>query len=192
MIKIIPGTNKTKLIVAAVSGGLLAFVVLNQSRAFWALARPVFKKDLINQYSSIYKIDPLLIMALVKVESKFQKSALSHRGAVGLMQLMPETAVEMSKKEGTTDSLDLADPVTNLRLGIRYLSELRLLFPTDPVAVLASYNAGPTNVRKWVNGGGPLQIDHIPFKETRKFVRDVQSTHLWLKRFQKVKRIIGA
>lgn len=170
---------------------LLALLVLGllaaASGSLWPLLRPVLHKDLINRYAAVYKFDPLFVMALVKEESRFQKTARSHRGAIGLMQLMPETALEMAKRTGQKVTLaQIEEPEMNIRLGFHYLSLLRDEFAGDPVAILAAYNAGPANARAW-RKGGPLALDQIAFPETRIFVRNVLRTHRWLRRFRKVK-----
>jgi soluble lytic murein transglycosylase len=165
----------------------LLFLALVKSGLLWSLARPALHKDVINRYAAEFKFDPLFVMALVKTESGFSRHARSHRGAVGLMQLMPETGMEMAAREGLTISQeDLAVPEVNIRLGVRYLSVLRAEFQTDITALLAAYNAGPTNARAWRKGDA-LSLEDIPFPETRQFVRRVMTTHVWLKRFQKVK-----
>ncbi len=157
------------------------------AKIYWELTRPLLNKHLINQYSAEYKFDPIFIMAVVRAESGFARQARSHRGAVGLMQLMPETAKEMARLVGLNpDQVDLIDPATNLRLGIRYLAYLRDEFGEDRVAVLAAYNAGPTNVRAW-RQRRTLTVEQIPFPETQAFVNRVLSTFRWLKRFQKIK-----
>jgi soluble lytic murein transglycosylase len=157
------------------------------SGLLWSIARPVFHKDIINRFAGVYKFDPLFVMALVKVESGFMRSARSHRGAIGLMQLMPDTAFEMADRLGKDVTLDqLEEPELNIELGFQYLSVLRTEFKSDTTALLAAYNAGPANVRSWLKGG-PLSLEAIPFRETRHFVRKVMRTHAWLKRFQRIK-----
>lgn len=179
----LPKKWRFRLIVALIFFALLAV----PTNLFWNMAKPVFHKDIINKYSALYKFDPLFVMALVRVESGFQKSARSHRGAIGLMQLMPVTAMEMAQKVGKNVTLDqLDDPEINIRLGLHYLYILRNEFKTDTVALLAAYNAGPANVRIWMKAG-PLIAEQIPFPETRYFVERVMQTHRWLKRFQKVR-----
>lgn len=167
---------------------LLVLGLLGMSSGFlWNLIRPVLHKNLINSYAAVYKFDPLFVMALVKEESRFQRTARSHRGAIGLMQLMPETALEMARKMGQKVSLaQIEEPEMNIRLGFHYLSLLREEFAGDPVAILAAYNAGPANARAW-RKEGPLTLDQIAYPETRAFVKSVLRTHRWLRRFQKVK-----
>ncbi len=84
-------------------------------------------------------------MAIIKVESGFMPSALSHRGAVGLMQVLPSTARDIGPEIGVQiqNDEDLKDPDTNLHVGVYYLSKLEQMFPGDEVAALAAYNAGP-------------------------------------------------
>jgi len=100
-------------------------------------------------------VDGLLIAAIVEVESSFDPCAVSHRGAVGLMQVMPGTA-------GSTDYVRLSDPELNVDLGTRYLHHLLGLYEGDLALALAAYNAGPANVRRY--GGLP------PFRETQRYV----------------------
>ena len=108
------------------------------------------------------------------------------------MQLMPATALDMAKKVGRRVTVDeLSDPEINIHLGFHYLSLLRSEFKDDTVAVLAAYNAGPTNVRSWRQGYS-LTPEKIPYPETRQFVKKVLNAHTWLKRFQKVKNAIEA
>lgn len=127
-----------------------------------AVARRADKYEhLINEFSLRYEISPNLIKAVVTEESCFNNLALSHVGAQGLMQLMPETAIWLKVK-------DPADPKDNLRGGVRYLSSLLKEFETIELA-LAAYNAGPGNVRRYK--GVP------PFAETRAYLQKVQSNY---------------
>lgn len=173
---------------------LFAFFLLVSgllSSFFWVRFRPVLHKDLIDKNAALYHFDPLFLMALIKVESHFQKDATSQRGAVGLMQLMPDTALEMARKEGNISfkRQDLADPDVNLRLGTHYLSFLREEFGEDPVSILAAYNAGPANARSWQRMN-VLTLGEIPFPETRRFVKEVLSTYQWLKKIQRIKNAV--
>jgi soluble lytic murein transglycosylase len=178
------------------AAGILAFLAgaagfLFVALFLWPLARPVLHKDVINRYAAEYKIDPLFVMALIRTESSFLRDARSPRGAVGLMQLMPETGMEMARREGLTIPLEaLAEPEVNIHLGFHYLSVLRQEFKEDTIALLAAYNAGPTNARAW-RKGDRLALSDIPYPETQQFVRRVMNTHAWLRRFQKVKNVFA-
>ncbi|HVO32842.1 MAG TPA: lytic transglycosylase domain-containing protein, partial [Elusimicrobiota bacterium] len=140
-----------------------------------------------------YKIDPLWVMAVIKVESGFASSARSSRGAVGLMQLLPSTARQLAGEVGMADVQDgdLEKPDINLHLGIYYLSKLQTIFPDDDIAVLAAYNAGPSITREWRKGKPALDFDDIPYGETRRFVRRVDQTFGFLKMIQGWKHIFG-
>lgn len=102
-------------------------------------------------------IDPLLVAAVVETESHFNARAVSRRGAVGLMQVMPSTAA--------LEPEALVEPTLNLEHGARYLRYLIDRYEGDLELALAAYNAGPTNVRRY--GGVP------PFRETRRYVEKV-------------------
>lgn len=171
----------------------LIFVVLFLSTGWlWRMLRPVIHKDIINRYAGEYKFDPLFIMALVKVESNFVRKARSHRGAVGLMQLLPSTAQEMAQELGLTEfSLeDLEKPEINIMLGYHYLSKLREQTNNDMIQMLAAYNGGYQNMVSWKKDTDTLELKNITFKETREFVQRVLKTYRYLKKIQKFKKII--
>lgn len=107
-------------------------------------------------------LDPLLVAAVVEIESGFHSRAMSHMGALGLMQVMPGTG----QMYGVTD---LTDPTANLAVGARYFSDLLEYFSGDLELTLAAYNAGPGNVRRY--GGIP------PFRETQQYVDKVLSAY---------------
>lgn len=113
--------------------------------------------EAIAQTADRHDIDGFLLAAIVETESSFDNTAQSHRGAVGLMQLMPSTA--------GVESEALIDPTLNLDLGARYLRRLLYRFDGDLELALAAYNAGPTAVRRY--DGLP------PYPETRRYVEKV-------------------
>jgi len=114
--------------------------------------------DLIQKYSSMYNLDPNLVRRIIEVESNFDPSSVSKKGAIGLMQLMPETAREL----GITNPFD---PEENISGGTKYLAMLLAQNAGNLSRALASYNAGPGAVRQ--HGGIP------PFPETKNFVKKV-------------------
>lgn len=154
---------------------------------FWRATRPLVHKDIIDVYALAAGFDPVFVLALVRVESGFSRSARSPRGAVGLMQIMPDTANEMAVRLGLDpERIDLNDPDTNVRLGIKYLDVLRQEFGDDRVALLAAYNAGPKKAREW-RQAGPLSLGAISFPETKMFVQRVLATERWIRRLQRWK-----
>jgi len=177
-------------------GGLLALVSLGAlvySGTAWVWLRPALHKPLINKYAGEYKFDPLWVMSIIRVESRFAPSAQSSRGAVGLMQLLPSTAQEIAPEIGLRHFKDddLRDPDTNLHLGFHYLAKLQHQFPDDEVAVLAAYNAGPGITQQWRKGKPALDLGDIAYPETRRFVRQVQETYTYLKFLQRWKHLFG-
>ncbi|MBK8576072.1 MAG: lytic transglycosylase domain-containing protein [Elusimicrobia bacterium] len=173
-------------------GLLFIFPVFLPVNYFWQTTRPWLHKDIIDVHAKAMGIDPVLVLALVRVESGFSPSARSRRGAMGLMQLMPETAREMAGRLGLDPAtLVLDDPETNIRLGIKYLDVLRQEFQDDSVALLAAYNAGPTKAREW-RRGGRMDVAAITFPETKSFVQRVLATERWIRRLQRVKGFFHA
>ena len=122
-------------------------------------------EDHIMQAAQTYQVDPTLIRAIIMAESSYNPRAVSHRGAQGLMQLMPTTA----KWLGIQDSFD---PAMNIDGGVRYFKKLLDRFDGDVKLALAAYNAGSRYVRKY--GGVP------PFKATRIYIKKVLHYHRML------------
>lgn len=136
-------------------------------------------QETVQKYAREYHVDSSLCVAVVKVESKFKHDAVSHRGALGLMQIMPETGKWIASQLGEEFSEEkLKDPETNIRYGIWYLSSLQQEFEGNNVLALAAYNAGRGNVHAWMVekkwSMNFTHIDSIPFAETREYVRSVQ------------------
>ena len=123
-------------------------------------------RDTVETYSDRYRVDPYLAIAVIKTESKFQDGVHSHRGAIGLMQLMPDTAEWIAGQlEDPSYSIEaIHEPERNIRYGIWYLSTLQREFDGNDVLALAAYNAGFHD------------IDAIPYQETREYVRKVLLT----------------
>ncbi|MEJ5229885.1 MAG: lytic transglycosylase domain-containing protein [Pseudothermotoga sp.] len=91
-------------------------------------------------------IDPLLIMALIKVESNFREKAVSHAGAIGLMQILPSTAAWICQRSGFSRDVDITSPVDNIVVGIEYLRYLIDLYEGNIELALRAYNSGPSRV----------------------------------------------
>ena len=114
---------------------------------------------LVNDAAQLYRVDKSLLRAVIEVESGYNPDAVSPKGAVGLMQLMPATA----KRYGVTN---LKDPVQNLRGGAGYLRDLLDMFNNDHSLALAAYNSGENTVVRYGN-----RIP--PYRETRLYVPKV-------------------
>lgn len=182
-------TRKRWIILA---GLVLAALLLIYSGTAWLLFKPLVHKETVNQYAGVYKMDPLWILSIIRVESRFIPKAKSHRGAVGLMQLLPSTAQQLAEElhMPKLSEEQLNDPDVNIRLGIYYLSKLDRKFSNE-VAVLAAYNAGPGIVSQWVEEKHPLTVENIPYPETKRFVQTVQQTYTALKWIQRWKHWFG-
>jgi len=158
---------------------------------FCQIAYPVSYRSVLNKYATANQLDPLLVSALIFSESRFKEKAISSAGAIGLMQLMPLTAVEVSKELKMVEFIqeDLFNPTSNIQIGCYYLSKLkRRLQSNETWWVLAAYNAGEANVRKWKKDALPNQskMEVIQFKETRHYVKKVELIHVALKICEKM------
>ena len=121
-------------------------------------------------HAAHYDLDPALLAAVIEQESKFDASARSSTGAVGLMQLQPATAKGIAKYTGGSRFVvsDLVDPEINVRYGAWYLHHLLQKYRDERLA-LAAYNAGQQNVDRWRAAGEGIQ-----FAETREYVDRVE------------------
>lgn len=109
---------------------------------------PIKYYEEIIEVSEIHQVDPIIILAMIKVESDFRLEAKSHKGALGLMQLMPTTADWILEKEGYNPSeFDMFNPRDNIFTGTLYFKYLREKFDGDMEKIMAAYNGGSTRVR---------------------------------------------
>ncbi|HIL88082.1 MAG TPA: tetratricopeptide repeat protein [Deltaproteobacteria bacterium] len=155
----------------------------------WELAFPRAYWDLIQEAAQKSGVDPYFALAVMREESLFDPQAISRKQAMGLMQLMPFTAKEEARRQkiwlGTRDAV--FDPRINTRLGTGYLGRLAKRFQDELILTAGSYNAGPSNMKRWLERWKGLPVDEfvetIPFLETRNYVKRVYRT------FQIYKRI---
>ena len=130
-------------------------------------------------YARRNKIDPFLVAAVIKNESEFKPGAVSPVGAVGMMQIMPETGEWIAGQMGLADySVDsLYNPGINIRMGCWYLSELKFEFRDNLLLMMMAYNAGRGNTHGWMNANGWDytfgEIGKIPYPESRNYVASV-------------------
>ncbi len=127
-----------------------------------------------------YGLDPNLLLAVMRVESAYQKHIVSYAGAVGLMQIMPRTGQLIAHALGRRDftPADLLDPAVNLEFAAWYLASLIRRFDGHLPLAIAAYNGGPHNVRRWMQESSeetPLDVllERIPFTQTHRYVRKV-------------------
>ncbi|MCH3951670.1 MAG: lytic transglycosylase domain-containing protein [Acidaminococcus sp.] len=133
----------------------------------------------IHQYSAQYRVDPFLAVAVIKNESGFKPDAESKTGALGLMQIMPETGAWIAKSTDFPNfkAKMLNLPELNIKFGCWYLKELEEEFHSNEILMLAAYNAGRGVVKDWMEeygwGFDFSDISQIPFDDTRNYVRKV-------------------
>lgn len=131
-----------------------------------------------------YGLDPNLLLAVMRVESVYQKHIVSYAGAVGLMQIMPRTGQLIAHALGHDDftPADLLDPELNLEFAAWYLTSLIRRFDGRLPLAIAAYNGGPHNVRRWIQEGpadAPVDVllERIPFTQTHRYVRKVLTNY---------------
>ncbi len=158
-------------------GELTPLQVRGLTRDFWTLLYPKRFLDTVTHQADIHGLSPYFILSLIRQESVFNPRAVSRVGARGLMQLMPRTARHVARQAGLKRFRlrQLFDPQTNITLGTHYFAAQLRHFDNNPVFALAAYNAGPHRVEKWRQRWPELPMDefieHIPFKETRLYVK---------------------
>ena len=138
---------------------------------------PLRHDDIIRQQAEDKDLDPALIAAVIYEETRFQPRT-SPAGAEGLMQITPETARFIADHSGATTFRlqDLDTPQINISYGTYYLRYLIDRYDGDERLAIAAYNAGATNVDRWLDEAGDddLDLEDIPFIETREYVEDVE------------------
>jgi soluble lytic murein transglycosylase len=145
---------------------------------FWTAAYPTVHLGTIRTYAGT-RVDPYLAAAIIREESQYDPRAVSRAGALGLMQLMPETAKAVARRLGTPEvpREDLFTLDSNIRYGTGYLDQLLEQFGGNVIHAVAAYNAGPLAVSNWIakNGAHDLEefVELIPYQETRQYVKRV-------------------
>jgi soluble lytic murein transglycosylase len=157
-------------VVLVALAGFAAYVVETEPGWYERLRYPLEYEQIVVGHAENYDLEPHLLAAVIYQESKFDADAVSSSGAVGLMQLLPETAQGIADRTGGSGwhERDLVDPELNIRYGSWYLRHLLDKYGDEELA-LAAYNAGQANVDRWREQGVGIQFD-----ETRHYVRRVQ------------------
>lgn len=159
-------------------GALIGSIFLQTQIKQWAYPRKY--RGIVSISSAEFQVPWQIIYAVIHTESHFDPMAVSTQGAVGLMQLMPQTYTALCQQFHLSDATSLwKDPAINIRLGTAYLAQLYRRFG-DWNTALAAYNAGPGTVKRWLadpayttNG----KLSNIPYPETAQYVGKVR--HAW-------------
>ena len=149
------------------------YQALKQQPAYWQALYPFPYFKEIKTWSQKRQINPLLVAALVRQESRFEPKIRSSVGAVGLIQLIPETA-KWAAEQNNLKRYNIEEPNDNLQLGTWFLNFSLQKYNNNSLLAVASYNAGPGNVSKWLekfDKNDPDEfIEAIPFDETKNYV----------------------
>ena len=179
MIKRHSAEFKTIIIIAAVSimlmtSSLNLINLTNRKIDDWLY--PLKYEEEVSKYSKAYHVEAALARAVMREESKFNEQAVSSSGAIGLMQIMPDTG-EWIAEQLNEDCGDLHETDRNIRYGIWYLSELTAEFGGNKILALAAYNAGRGTVWHWIEEYSWNKdfddITAIPYGATRDYVKRV-------------------
>ena len=156
----------------------ILFKVIKVDEIIMKQIYPLKYSEYVEKYSKEYNIDPYMVYALIKAESNFNNEAKSSSNAIGLMQIMESTALETAKTlELEVVAEDLYKPEINIRIGVKYFTDLINKYDNNYALAIISYNAGIGNVDKWIetevikNDG--TDLENVPFKETNNYVRKI-------------------
>lgn len=171
------------LVVMLISGGFVGQQMYVKS------VYPLEYSEEIVQYSEEFDVDPILVASVICRESKYKRKAESKAGAIGLMQIMPDTgewiAKELDVEDFETDDLFAAK--TNVRFGCYYLDYCLEKFDGQRDEALAAYNAGPNKVNEWLKdsrySSDEKTLDNIPFEETATYVETINKYYDMYKKY---------
>lgn len=147
----------------------------------WKVYFPIAFADTVDSVAAKVGIDRFLVLSIMRAESFYNKEARSAVGATGLMQLMPYTALKLASLVRDQDFaiMDLGEPEVNIGYGGFYLNKLLKYYGGNPYLAAAAYNGGPLNVNHWLESCKGCDTDEfvesIPFRETRRYVRQVMT-----------------
>jgi soluble lytic murein transglycosylase len=147
-------------------------------REMWQWLYPKAFWSVVQRQARLNRLDPYLVMALIRQESAFNPKATSVANARGLMQVLPKTAATgLSRRRRRGVAQRLYDPAYNVRLACRYFREMLDAFNGNVEEALAAYNAGDFRVKDWLSHRSfrdpPEFVESIPFRETRLYVESV-------------------
>ena len=172
--------NKKILIIIAIIVIVIVFLIFARIPIL-KIMYPRTYEEAVLIYSEKYNVDKNLILALIKAESNFDEDAISNRNAIGLMQLMEESAQDVANRnrielDDENIKEELRDVYKNIEIGTAYIASLLEQYENTEVA-LAAYNAGIGTVDNWIEKGiikkDGTDIENIPYKETNYYVRKI-------------------
>ncbi len=160
---------------------LILFVILCVffSDCYYKYSYPLkYKEDIIKE-AELNNLDPALVASIINAESRFEATAISSKGAIGLMQIMPDTAKFVSEKLNINYSEEiLLEPSMNIKIGCYYLNYLKNKFTSDE-AMLCAYNAGEGVVRAWLKDKqysiDGVNLIKIPYSQTSSYVKKINN-----------------
>ncbi|MCA1993661.1 MAG: transglycosylase SLT domain-containing protein, partial [Coleofasciculus sp. S288] len=147
-----------------------------QQLTYWQALYPIPFHELIATQSKQRQLNPLLVTAVIRQESRFEPEIRSSAGAIGLMQLLPDTGA-WAAKHVNLKKYTLSNPNDNVKLGTWFLDQTHRAYQNNSLLAVASYNAGQGNMAKWLQQQKPTDpdefVESIPFDETRDYVKQV-------------------
>ena len=172
--------NKKILVCGLIILILIVFLIVLKNK-IQRIFYPKLHEEFVSMYSDEYGVDENLVFAVIKAESNFQEDAVSHKDALGLMQIMKETAEDVARKynieiDFNNSEREILNVQNNIKIGTKYLAVLLEKYKNIEVAV-AAYNAGIGTVDNWIEKGiiksDGSDIENIPYKETNNYVRKI-------------------
>lgn len=151
----------------------------------WEAWYPEAFKETASKYAKEFGVDELIVYSIMREESRFQSDVVSRADAIGLMQIIPSTAMKLAKALGRDDFQlkEMFNPKINVKFGTKYLSDLSKMFSGEKAYIIASYNAGEEAVTRWKKDSDAEDIEEfieeIPYKETNKYVKRVLKSY-WI------------
>lgn len=154
------------------------FKVVEIDKKIMKAIYPLKYTEYVEKYAKKYDIDPYMVYAIIKAESNFDENAKSTTDAIGLMQIMEETALETANKMDLDVSVeDLFKPDININIGLNYFTYLLNKYDDNYALAIVAYNAGMGNVDNWIKEGiieeDGSDLENVPFKETNNYVRKI-------------------
>ena len=172
--------NKKILVCGLIILILIVFLIVFKNK-IQRIFYPKSYEEFVSMYSDEYGVDENLVFAVIKAESNFQEDAVSHKDALGLMQIMKETAEDVARKynieiDFNNSEKEILNVQNNIKIGTKYLAVLLEKYKNKEVAV-AAYNAGIGTVDNWIEKeiikSDGSDIENIPYKETNNYVRKI-------------------